>query len=272
LFGNNKFDALSPRVTLSWHPSRDSTYYATLSEGFRSGVSPIPAIRSVDPTFPAIQPDTLYNYEVGTKGTTLDGRLSYDAALYYIDWRKLQQPITVRVGTTDVGAVIICETAEGLGAEFALTVRPTDRLSVSGNFSWNDLAFVDNVVSGSGVTIFPKGGRLNLSPKYIAGASVSYDFPIKEGYEGQLTGSVNYVSESNLRDLSGTTVRIAPGDSLLTGRTSLSVKAPGNWFASLYVDNATNEEASPLNNILGVTERDSRIRPRTIGLQLVYRY
>ncbi|MBX4299059.1 TonB-dependent receptor, partial [Mycobacterium tuberculosis] len=41
--------------------------------------------------FPAAYgPDSLWNYEVGLKGTALERRANFDIDLFYIDWKNIQ--------------------------------------------------------------------------------------------------------------------------------------------------------------------------------------
>src|SRR3546814_11448660 len=63
----------TPRVVLTWHPSRDFTVYTAYSEGFRSGINQDPAITRAAPQFSPLKPDLLRNYELGVKGGTADG-------------------------------------------------------------------------------------------------------------------------------------------------------------------------------------------------------
>src|SRR3546814_1480351 len=47
----SKSKADTPRVVLTWHPSRDFTVYTSYSEGFRSGINQDPAITRAEPQF-----------------------------------------------------------------------------------------------------------------------------------------------------------------------------------------------------------------------------
>src|SRR3546814_865196 len=70
----SKSKADTPRVVLTWHPSRDFTVYTSYSEGFRSGINQDPAITRAAPQFSPLKPDLLRNYELGVKGGTADGQ------------------------------------------------------------------------------------------------------------------------------------------------------------------------------------------------------
>ena len=51
-------------------------------------------------TDPFFRPDTLWSYEVGVKGSSQDGRLSYDLNAFYIDWEDYI--ISVSIGGVTV--------------------------------------------------------------------------------------------------------------------------------------------------------------------------
>src|SRR5262249_19324479 len=85
------FSATTPRAILTWRPNADLMVYGSYSQGFRSGWNQDPAVFTVYPQFPSVKPDTLDAYEVGTKGDLFGHRVSFDAAVYYINWRDIQQ-------------------------------------------------------------------------------------------------------------------------------------------------------------------------------------
>ena len=271
---SGNFDATTPRLVLTLHPNKDSTIYTSFSEGFRSGlVSGPPLPSSLEYT----KPDTLRNYEVGAKGALMNGVVSYDSAVYYIDWRGVQQLITVPV---DVGGVTIPETAivnaqsaSGPGVDLSLAVRPVANLTLSATFSWNDLTFDKNVISG-GQILFGKGNRLNFSPEYTGGASAAYGFPLgSTGWRGEVSVSGNYTSAQSYRSLLGDAVVSGTGDSMLIARTDFSIISTQKWRVTAFVDNLTNDRGTPIVTpylLTGSNDWNDRIRPRTVGLRFAY--
>jgi iron complex outermembrane receptor protein len=264
------FDAVSPRVVLTWHPSDGRTFYGSYSEGFRSGFNQNANIVAAVPTWPAVSEDTLKNYEVGMKGNVDGGRFTYDAAVYYIDWQDVQQPTWIYLGPIPFSAPLNGESASGLGADFAMTVHPVDGLSLGASFSWNDLAMDGPVTAGS-VTVFEEGDRLSYSAEYTAGASIDYVFGLGgRGLEGRISAGANYSSAQTARTVQGPAAVINEGDSLLISRASFTV-GTDHWTAGVFVDNANNERNSP-ERFVGIDMYSSRVRPRTTSLQLEYRF
>lgn len=267
------FTANSPRVVVTWHPSDALTVYGSYAEGFRSGFNQDAEITSVAPEFPPVDADTLVNYELGAKGSAFNNRLTFDTAVYYVDWQDVQQSLAVPFVGTFVTAPINGESASGVGFEFGVASRPIEGLELGFTFSWNDLS-MDTDVFSSGALLFSKGDRLNYSPEYTAGTSFDYSFALSgnSGYDGRFSASANFTSERAVRTAVNGVRTIWSGDDLVYANTSFSIESPDNWTATLFVDNANNEDGVFIRNIFGNPDRTVRTRPRTYGLQLEYRF
>lgn len=264
------FDATSPRLVLTWHPSERSTIYASYAEGFRSGFNQNANVPIG--LFPSVKADTLKNYELGAKGRVLGGLLSFDAAVFYMDWQDVQQTLTVDVGGVAVGAPVNGESASGVGAELGVMAHPLDGLSVGLNVSWNDLTADSGVSSlANSISLFSKGDRLNFSPEYTAGASLDYRFSFGDsGYAGRFSSSGSYSSEQTYRNVVlGAGVVVDVGEPMLIANTSFSVVSPHRWTVTLFVDNAGNEQ-DPGVGLYQVPDWQQRARPRTAGVQFDY--
>jgi iron complex outermembrane recepter protein len=276
LANDDKFEALSPRVVLSWHPAESLTAYASYAEGFRSGFAQSPFVLAVDPTIPAVDYDNLTNYELGIKGTA-SPRFAYEAAVFFQEWQDVQQGLVIATPLlpSGIGISLNGESASGVGAEFGLSFRPIAGLEMGVSYSWNDLGFDEDVMTGVPPRVLtPKGGRLAGSYEHTAGASADYTFTIGNGYESRLSGSVNYVSAATAYAVvSG--VSLAPkGDEFLTARLSFGVTAPAGWGATLFIDNLTDEDGQDptfVDPVSAIQGGIGRLRPRTIGLQFEYR-
>jgi outer membrane receptor protein involved in Fe transport len=273
----SEFDAVTPRAVLTWHPSDELTIYTSYGEGFRSGFNQGPNTTRVAPDFPPVGEDTLKNYELGAKGSLWDDRVRFDAAVYFIDWQDVQQTVSVpdpNVPGSGFGAVINGSSASGTGADFSVMTAVADGLELGLNFGWNDLTMDRDVLSG-GVVLFKEGDRLNQSPEYTVGASADYGFPVgRSGLWAQFSASANYISEQENTTLVGDQVVINTGDEMLIARLSLAIRTPDErWAVTLFADNINNEGGTPLRDtVLLRDDGDLRVRPRTLGVQVDYRY
>jgi iron complex outermembrane recepter protein len=276
-YADTTFDATTPRLILTWYPNEHATVYASYGEGFRSGRAQNINILRISPAFDPIKPDTLTNYELGAKGGLWGGRLNFDAALYYMDWRDIQQQLSVYdpVVANYWSTLVNSKSASGMGFDLGITAELVEGLTLGATFSTNDLGFDTDVFSG-GVLLFSKDDRPNLSPERTIGASVDYAVALGgRGYEGRFSASVNYTSEQFNRSLARGAVTVAEGDPMTIGRASFSISAPSGWTATLFADNINNEQGSPSAipaTSPGNGNGNFRIRPRTIGAQVDYRY
>lgn len=274
-----KFDHVSPRLVLTWHPAERATMYASYGEGFRSGVNQGPTVALAAPQYPAAEPDTLTNYEVGAKGSVLDGRLAYETAVFYIDWQDVQQTANLLIippPTNLIQPVVFnAASASGVGFEFALTAKPVRGLTLSANYSWNDLTIDEDVlaVTGGGVSYvyYPEGIRLSYSPKYTVGGFADYAFPLgSAGYQGRISTSVSHVSERIASRVSAPGAALFMAEPTTFVRASIGVEAPSGWTASIFGDNLGNEKG--LDRDQFSPRWNTQMQPRTIGLQFDFRY
>ncbi len=268
----SKFDSLTPRAVLTWHASDGTTAYASYSQGFRSGFSQNVLVDSVAPGFPPVMEDTLINYELGAKGSLSNDRINYNVALYYIDWQDVQQIIAVAFQGVTVAAPVNGEAASGFGLDVGVNFLPTDNLQLGLTFSRNDLT-MDSEVRSDGLVLFEKGERLNNSAEFTAGINGSYTFAVgNSGFEGRISGSASYVSELKSSTVSAGAFFSEETDDLTTARLSFSVVSPQKkWSTMVFVDNAFDESGATSVEPT-VPDRLTRLRPRTVGIQVAYQY
>ena len=117
--------------------------YGTIARGFKAG--------GFNQTSPAgdeeYGSEHSWNYEVGEKGTWLDGKLDTDLAFYYIDWQNLQlnQPVPASGGTSffiqNAGA------AASKGIELETTYHAMKGLDFFGGAGYTDARFLTGSVS-----------------------------------------------------------------------------------------------------------------------------
>jgi outer membrane receptor protein involved in Fe transport len=270
--GAATYNAPTPRAVLTWYPSSDLTAYVSYSQGFRSGFPQNANTVQSAPYWPTLKPDKLYNYEIGAKADLLDKRISIDTALYYIDWRDVQQTLQVPIGNGVFGAAPVNgQAASGVGVDLAVTTRPLEGLEVGINFGWNNLS-LDSAIYAGNILLFSKGDRLNFSPEYTAGGFANYGFPLGGGFKGRFSASANYISKQTTHDPSAPAPTvIETGDTLLIARTSFSIISPYRWTATLFVDNVNNDHAGMPSGD-AVPSWDTQVRPRTMGVQLDYHF
>ena len=269
---------ISPKLTLSWHPGDNQLYYFTYGTGFRPGNvnngMELNARQFTAAGFPqadidlansrvTFEGDEVTNYELGTKLTLADGRLSVTASAYYLDWEDtivLVTDATIPSANNTFNQNV--GSAHSQGVELELTWFPIDRLSFSLGADFNE-AETDDDNLASGV---PEGNSLIYAPEHSLAASVDWSFDIGS-LEGRLRLDHQLVDEQ-FADISNTT-RIDEYD-LTNLRFTLTDPSDGRWSAAIFANNVTNEESAINAFPRFGTEAFVYLQPRVVGLELTW--
>jgi len=267
----SKFDAVTPRFVITYKPAEEISLYASYSQGFRSGFAQIgDVLRFSQGLAPDVKPDRLSNYEIGTKGSLLDSRLSYDFALYYIDWKDTVQVLTTTVsnpaGTSTFFGAINSKGVEGIGSDLGVNMRVGEGWRLGVTVSWNDLHFSEDVFSG-GNLLFPRDSRPPDSSELTAGADIGYSFNIGSDFTTEIAAGADYSSRIMVAGPTAATSML--GDDIVRVNLTFTLSSIGGWSVTLFGDNLTDEygRVRPAAGLLGQSDR---LRPRTFGLQLDY--
>ncbi len=154
----NSWDFISWRATLDFKPSENTMYYASIAGAEKSGAFDFDTEENINgvnvSVVSLIDPEQNTSFELGVKGTYLDGRLNADIAVYYIDWSEIVIPQQFSVGPDGVAltSVLALDTNAGdasvLGLEaafgFALTENLTGTLGFTVTQSEFDEAKIDS--------------------------------------------------------------------------------------------------------------------------------
>lgn len=217
-----RFSATTPKFTLDYALSENSNAYVAVAEGFRLGgpTGPDPAnlpggvcdsdysnLRIKSP--PTLyQSDSLWSYELGTKGTYFDGRLSVNDAIYAIRWTNIQQQITLPTCgygfTTNVGDARI------YGGELELRALVAPSLIVALNAGLTH-AYITSVTEESSAIVSVGESILNV-PKYTITPSADYDVTVNSNTTAFLRADFPSTGRSRAYfDSSGLPSRFSPG-------------------------------------------------------------
>ncbi|MGH8597044.1 MAG: TonB-dependent receptor domain-containing protein, partial [Gammaproteobacteria bacterium] len=188
--------------------------YLTISEGYRignsNGIAACPVPLDPGPNLCALPnelayfPDETTNYEIGAHSTWLDGRLTLNGAIYYMDWDKPQVS-----SATENGLLPIKKngsSAESHGVELSFNWVASDRVRLRGSYSYAKAELTDDVpglvgtISPPGfqgtITYLPgeSGDRLPGSPEHQGNVFVSYTLPVFQTYELELDYGMTAIS------------------------------------------------------------------------------
>ena len=273
---------VNPKFEADYHITPDHMVYISAAKGFRPGglVPIVPsgqpgtatdcvaALQTVNPNISladtrSYHSDSLWNYELGTKTTWLQNRLTVDAAVFDIRWSNLQQEILLSCGfqyTANVGA------AESKGGELEIRARPIEPLEFSLGFGYQNA----KITSSSASSPQPVGSPVYQVPDWTGNGSVTYTKPLTPDWT--LIGNANYsyVGRSFSGNNDPGNPRERPAYRLVDLRLALD---RGKMEYALVGKNLTNEIANLGDNRSLAAEVPGRPRlainqPRTIGVEV----
>ena len=277
---------VTPRISVEYQATEDTMFYASYSEGFKSGTFNPRAERAE----PAADPEDVQSYEVGVK-TDLTSTFRLNAAAFMLD-HKNRQYIAVIPDPNNAAALNQrlgnVGQSDATGAEFEFTWLATQNLSLFGNIGVIDAKFKN---------VFSFDANLNRiditdnfvitnTPERTMNVGFTYDMPLASG-DIAVTGNYSYRSKYSLTELGNVLEQDAYGV-LNLGITWTSMD--DKWALGLHGKNLTDEEflvgnyaflgaanASLPNGYAPGLGGDTTLigyygAPRTVSLSLGYRF
>lgn len=281
-------DGVLGKLNVAYDLSDSALAYLTISEGYRLGgmnpidecEDPLPPGQSVcaSPDEILIEPDRTTNYELGVRSAFASGRINLNAAVYYIDWDKIQT-----LSRTEVGAALITVnggSARSRGVELSLQARTAGPWSFRASYGYADAALTSDAPGlVDGADAFD-GDRLAGTPEHQGSFFADYSRRLRNGLDLNvgygLTFSSNVLTKVGGRNdgetLGGYTVHHAQ---VAVGRDG--------WTATLYADNLFDKfaETGVRQDRTFIGEIDGHpvrryfrnvLRPRVLGMEFRYRF
>ena len=269
-----KYSVTTPRVGLNYRASDDSSFYGTYSQGFKSGGFSFRSGCGIN-----YEEEVVDAYEIGSKNTFADGRLTLNVSGFFYDYEGYQ------IESLN-GLVFELNNANGAeiyGIEVESIAALTDRLTLVANASFQESQFTDHMAAdvlaprvpnplfgqpGQPPTVLQlvsvNGNSLPGTPDTTANVSLVQDFD--HGISLQVGAS--YKSEINFREFENE-LDAQEGYTLVNASLRW-VSDDERMSARLWVENLTDEEyiqaafaSSLTGNRLG-----SWGSPRQIGAEI----
>ena len=200
----DNFDLLTPKLGLIWSVADATDLYANYARGERAPqASDLYRLQSLQ-VAGEVEEETLDSFEIGARGSALDGRLVYDVAAYWMEKENFffrdSDGLNVPNGST-----------EHPGVEASAALELTTAFSVSGSASWSDQTYTFDRITSSGTETIRDGNEIDTAPEWLA--NVSLDWQATEAIK--LSLNVDHVGEYFV-DPANTT--IYPGHTVLGAR------------------------------------------------------
>ncbi|ATW03514.1 TonB-dependent receptor [Sphingorhabdus sp. YGSMI21] len=262
--GSANFKKFTPRASLSYKPTPDHNIYASFSQGFKGGgfdprgvgvnapttnASGIPSDAEVA-AFLSFQPESVDSYEIGYKGSLLDGALNIALAGFYTDYTDVQIPGSVACTVAGLpsfcGVINNAGKATLKGVELEVSARlgedlmaGGDRLMFSGALGYIDAEYDEYITNIGGVpTDVAEFRSVQNTPEWTASGTLSYSTPAGDGdiYFGT---TLSYRSKTNQFEIANPYID-QKGFALLDA--NLVYNAPDKrWSIGLHGKNLTNK-------------------------------
>lgn len=261
----DNFTKTSPRFSLSYTPTENSTLYASAGSGYRSGqLQPITSVIIAEQNgieLPAgIKPDSIWSYEVGYKSLLANGKVMLETAVFYSDWKDVPVYMTLIEGL--YSGILNSAGSTSKGVELGLTWIPSSAWSFQFSGSYIDATYKEDLPG----TQFFKGTPVFNVPKTTLSGSAAYNWPVGESLKGFARTGLAYTSK---RETSASATGIG-GDPITRLSARVGLESPAGWSAYLFGENLTNEDGAV--DARSLTGTATRLRPRTYGVEFRYNY
>jgi outer membrane receptor protein involved in Fe transport len=278
---DQKESPITPKFGISYQADPTLLLYASAAKGFRPGASqpennsprcaPDLAALGLTRTPTSYSSDSLWSYEVGAK-KRLAGIINVEASGYVIKWSDMQQRIVLpscgQAFIVNLGSV----TSRGL--ELAVSANVAEQLTLSSAIGYNKVDFDETIYSVPPRIVRTKGSELPVVPLSFT-ASAEYVFPVFHQTDGYVRADFQYVGESprGLPTDFGYDPQVDP----LPESTNLDLRVgiQRSWLdVSLFAANVLNDRPIQYFRVAqtSVLFRGQAPRPRTVGLNVTYRY
>ncbi len=254
------FKSTNPRVYAQYKLTGEANLYTSAAKGFRSG-----GFNALNQ--PRYDPEHVWTYELGTKFSALQGRLSADVAVYYSDYGDYQISGFLPPPAPPINIISNAGDARIRGIEAALTWRPSPQwlLAVNGNYLKSEFVKIDTLPAASGLPSSPYvvGDSLDLFPKYRYTVSAQRDFMLG-GKAGSARLDYNEQGRMSSKSRSAGPWYFAESDIINLVNLDVSLQWSEHLSLSVFGQNLLNDRG--YLDPLALEQTAARMRPRTYGV------
>ena len=228
------------RLNAQYQFTPEHMLYVNVSNGFRPGgtnrLGPRGRVSGPSETVP-YTPDTLTNYEVGSKNVFFDRHATVNLTAFDEEWRDIQLTITIN----GVGFIQNAGKARSRGLEFSGGYAFDKGLTLTAAATYTDARLLSDYSYNTTISA-PKGTQLAYAPPFKGNLIARYKWDIRDyGFYAQL-GQTYQSSSWSAFTLDA---RAVTGKLPAYGTTNLSFGgSKGDYTIDLYVSNLTDRRAA----------------------------
>ena len=269
-----KDDSFNWLVTLGWKPAEDVLTYATWSRGTKSqglNLTNVPA--GVNP---AIDPESVDNYEIGLKSQLFGRAVTFNLAAYWTDVTDYQTTIVQQViGTNNyINYIANIPSVRSRGFEGDIAWRANDYASFTGALSYTDATYRDYTGGPAPVEELPGGQLKDLTgatlagvPKWSASLGTDLQAPVSDRIEAYAHADWSYRSEYYTA-ASNSRYALVPGYGIVNARLGLKLD-DGRFDLSVWARNLLDKTYFQTLSVVNYGLVTAILGdPRTVGVTL----
>lgn len=230
--------------------------YATFSRGYKSAGLNTSIVAAGLPQ--VVKPETVNDYEVGVKTTLLNDRLTFNANLFWENYKNYQANISATNPLTGASASYLGNIAQitSRGVETDITYLPFENLRIDASGSYNEVFYgdfanapcaVENLVVGQSICNLT-GRPTQYAPKWIANLTAEYDYPLQNGNSLYSVGTLSYRSGAYVsNDFTDSLYNFQGGYAVTNLRAGIRIG--GGWDVSIFSDNVFDTKYATTRSI-----------------------
>jgi outer membrane receptor protein involved in Fe transport len=270
-------DKFMPSVSLQYDLTPDIMTYASYTKGFKAGGYALNTIKN------EFDPETVDAYEVGLKGTVLDGALNFALAAYRSDYHNLQESTAdFRLDGSVIFLVKNVATSRSQGIDFSANLRANDWVQLHADIGYLDAVYTS--FPNGACTAYQQltqptpcvqdlsGKRKAFAPEWSGSVGATFTVPagpvefridplvyFTSSYYGQATADPELLQEGYAK----VDLRIAAGPK------------DRRWEVALIGKNLTDEVTASYRNSLPTSPGTTIAlveRPRSVAIQLTLKH
>ena len=185
------FNAVSPKVGLSYEVTDDFMFFSNVARGYRpGGINPF----TTDADAAKFEPEISWNYEAGVKSMLLQNRVRANLTGFYIDYKNQQLYTLIDLETFNIGRANLGRSIS-YGTELETEWALIEGLSATINVGYLETEITDYKTIGAGGELDNAGNEQGYSPHFNGSFGISYERAVSSLITLKATADYQYQTD-----------------------------------------------------------------------------
>lgn len=261
----------TPKLGLSYQLNDDLLLFGSYAQGFKSG-GYFGRNTGVTALTTSYDPEFVNTYELGMKSDWIDGRVRFNATVFFTEYDDKQEENIVPLADGTVGTIVSnAATVEIGGLELELVAALTENIRLQASYGYLDAEYqdYDADINNDGVITDNSDLTLRRTPENTFGLSTTYT----ESFgDVDFIGDVSYRWRDEIETIADNDP-IGQVDSFGLWSASADFTFSEQYRVSVYGRNLTDERhASAVINIGPLASTGTYNQPRNWGVEFSYTF